>query len=134
MTDLSQLNYLAIFAAALSTFFIGGLWYSPILFAKAWMAENKFTEDDLKGNLGQVFGVSFVLELIMAFNLAAFIGTEADLGFGLLAGFLAGFGWVALGMGVTYLFDRKSFRHWAIDAGYHTVAFTVMGGIVGVWH
>lgn len=134
MTDLSQLNYLAIFAAALSTFFIGGLWYSPILFAKAWMAENKFTEDDLKGNLGKVFGVSFVLELIMAFNLAAFIGTEADLGFGLLAGFLAGFGWVALGMGVTYLFDRKSFRHWAIDAGYHTVAFTVMGGIVGVWH
>jgi hypothetical protein len=75
-----------------------------------------------------------VLELIMAFNLAAFIGAESDITFGLIAGFLAGFGWVALGMGVTYLFERKSFRLWAINAGYHLVSFTVMGGIVGVWH
>lgn len=132
--DLSQLNYLAIFVAALSAFLVGGVWYSPILFAKAWMAENKFTEEDMKGGLGKIFGTSFVLELIMAFNMAAFIGAEADISFGLLAGFLAGFGWVGLSMGVTYLFDRKSFRHWAIDAGYHAVAFTVMGGIIGVWH
>ena len=134
MTDLSQLNYLAIFVAALSTFLIGGVWYSPILFAKAWMEENKFTEDDLKSGQAKIFGTSFVLALIMAFNLAAFIGTESDVTFGLIAGFLAGFGWVGLAMGVTYLFDRKSFRHWAIDAGYHAVSFTVMGGIVGVWH
>lgn len=134
MSDLSQLNYLAIFVAAVSAFLVGGVWYSPILFSKAWMAENKFTEDDLKGNLGKIFGTTFVLELIMAFNLAAFIGNEANLSFGLLAGFLAGFGWVSMAMGVTYMFDRKSFRHWAIDAGYHTVAFTIMGSIVGVWH
>jgi hypothetical protein len=134
MTDLTQLNYLAIFVAALSTFLIGGVWYSPILFAKAWMEENKFTEADMKGGQARIFGTAFVLALIMAFNLAAFIGTESDISFGLTAGFLAGFGWVGLGMGVTYLFDRKSFRHWAIDAGYHTVSFTLMGGIVGVWH
>lgn len=134
MTDLSQLNYLAIFVAATSAFLVGGVWYSPILFAKAWMAENKFSDEDLKGSLGKIFGTAFVLELIMAFNLAAFIGTESDLAFGLTAGFLAGFGWVGLAFGVNYLFDRKTFRHWAIDAGYHTVAFTVMGGIVGVWH
>tara|TARA_R110002012_G_scaffold168842_4_gene332555 strand:+ start:65616 stop:66134 length:519 start_codon:yes stop_codon:yes gene_type:complete len=134
MTDLSQLNYLAIFVAAFSAFLVGGVWYSPILFAKSWMKENNFTDDDLKSGQGKIFGTAFVLELIMAFNLAAFIGAESDITFGLIAGFLAGFGWVALGMGVTYLFERKSFRLWAINAGYQVVSFTVMGGIVGVWH
>ena len=134
MTDLSQLNYLAIAAAAISTFLLGGIWYAPFLFGKAWMKENNFSEDDLKGGMGKIFGTAFVLEVIMAFNLAAFIGAEGNFTFGLFAGFAAGFGWVALGLGVTYLFDRKSFRHWAIDAGYHTIAFTMMGGIMGAWH
>lgn len=134
MTDLSQLNYLAIFVAAVSTFLLGSIWYAPFLFGKAWMSANNFTEDDLKGGMVKVLGSALVLEIVMAFNLAAFIGNEADVTFGAFAGFAAGFGWVALGLGVTYLFDRKSFKHWAIDAGYHTVAFTMMGAILGVWH
>lgn len=133
MTDLSQLNYLAIFVAAASTFLLGSVWYAPFLFGKAWMAENNFTEDDLKGGMGKILGSAFVLEALMAFNLAAFIGTEADVTFGVFAGLAAGLGWVGFAMGVTYLFDRKSFRHWAIDAGYHTVAFTMMGAILGAW-
>ena len=59
-----------------------------------------------KGDVGRIMGMSFVLELIMAFNLAAFIGPKASLGFGLFAGAAAGFGWVALSLGVTYLFER----------------------------
>ena len=31
-----SLNYWAIFVAALSTFLIGGLWYSPAVFGNAW--------------------------------------------------------------------------------------------------
>lgn len=134
MTDISQLNYLAIFVAAVSTFLLGAIWYAPFVFGKIWMAENKFTEDDLKSGMARIFGVSFVLEALMAFNLAAFIGNQADITFGIFAGLAAGLGWVGFAMGVTYLFDRKSFRHWAIDAGYHTVAFTMMGAILGAWH
>lgn len=134
MTDLSQLNYLAVFVAAVSTFLLGSLWYAPFLFGKAWMKENNFKEEDLKQGMAKILISALVLELVMAFNLAAFIGTEADLAFGLTAGFAAGFGWVAFGLGVTYLFDRKTFRHWAIDAGYHTVAFCIMGAILGAWH
>ena len=44
----AQLNYLALFLAALSTFLIGGLWYSPAVFGKAWMRENGFKEEDMK--------------------------------------------------------------------------------------
>jgi len=59
-----QLNYLAIFVAALSTFLIGGLWYSPVVFGKAWMRENGFTEESLKGgNMIKIFGLAFFLGL-----------------------------------------------------------------------
>ena len=132
--DPSQLNYLAITVAALSTFLVGGIWYSPLLFAKAWMEENGFSEEDLKNtNPVRIYGVSFVLAFIMAFNLAMFLGNEADLVWGMTAGALAGVGWVALAIGVTYLFEQKSLRLFLINAGYHAVSFTLMGGIIGVW-
>ncbi|HNV31146.1 MAG TPA: DUF1761 domain-containing protein, partial [Cyclobacteriaceae bacterium] len=74
-----QLNYLAILVAALSTFLIGGLWYSPALFGKAWMKENGFTEESMKGgNMVKIFGLAFILGLIAAVNLAMFMGPEND--------------------------------------------------------
>lgn len=128
-----SLNWLAIFVAALSSFLIGGVWYGPI-FGKAWMQENKLTEDQLKQrNMGMVFGLSFLLALFAAFNLAMFIGPEADMMFGTMAGFLAGLGWVATMVGIHYLFEMKSFKLFFINAGYSTVALTVMGLILGVW-
>lgn len=42
--DAVQFNVPAVIVAALSSFLIGGLWYSPILFAKSWMAEAGLSE------------------------------------------------------------------------------------------
>ena len=132
--DLSQINYAAVVVAALSAFVIGGIWYSPMLFAKAWMTENGFTEESLKGgNMAMIFGGSFVLSLIMSFNLAAFLGGTPDLAWGITAGALAGIGWVSFSIGITYLFERKSMKLFLINAGYHAVTFMVMGAILGVW-
>jgi len=39
-----QINSLAVLVAAVSAFVIGGLWYSPLFFQKAWMAANGFSE------------------------------------------------------------------------------------------
>jgi len=132
--DPAKLNYLAIGAAAVSMFLVGGLWYSPLLFGKAWQKETGLSDEVLNArNPAKVFGPSFVLALLMAFNLAAFIGPDATPGFAVAAAFAAGFGWVALGMGVTYLFEARSLKLWLIDAGYHTVSFSLMGVILGMW-
>lgn len=132
--DISQLNYLAILVSALSSFLIGGLWYSGAMFGKMWMKENSFTEEDLKqGNMGKIFGITFFCSLIIAFNLAMFLGPAADLSFGIFAGFMAGLGWVAMAFGIVYLFERKSFKLWIINAGYHIITFTIMGAILGAW-
>ena len=129
-----QPNIWAILVAALSTFLIGGLWYSPAVLGKAWMRENGFTEESMKNsNMAKIFGLSFLLGLIAAYNLAMFIGPEDRVEMGALYGFLAGAGWVATFIGTHYLFERKSFTLFLINAGYSIVALTVMGAILGAW-
>ncbi len=127
-----EINYLAVFLAALSAFFLGFLWYS-VIFAKPWQKLIGMKNESAAGtpNLGRLLLGSFILEIIMAFNLAAFIGPEADWIFGLGAGLAAGLGWVSLAYGVTYMFEGKPFKLWLIHAGYNTVVFAVMGLIIG---
>jgi hypothetical protein len=85
-----NLNWLAIFAAAVSAFILGGLWYSPLMFVKKWMKETGITEETAKkNNMLKVFGLSFLLSLIASFFLAMFIGPKAGAAFGALAGFMA---------------------------------------------
>lgn len=130
----TQINYFAGLVAALITFVVGGLWYSPAVFGKAWMAENGFTEESLKNsNMVRIFGLTFVLGLIAAINLAFFIGPESRPGVGALWGFLAGAGWVATFIGTHYLFERRSFKLFAINAGYAVVTLTLMGLILAAW-
>lgn len=133
--DISTINWLAVIAAALSTFLLGGVWYSPALFGNAWMQENGFTEEQLKKrNMARIFGFSFVWGLIMSVNLAMFLNDPAtDLSWGASAGFLAGFGWVAMAIFVLGLFEGRSTRLMLINAGYFIVSFVIMGVILGAW-
>ncbi len=133
--DFSTINYFAVFAAAVSTFVLGGLWYSPLLFGKAWMRANNFTEADLQSfSKARMFGWSLVFSLIMALNLAMFLGgpgTNAI--WGMTAGALTGVGWVAMAIGVIGVFENRSWAYIAINGGYMSIAFTVMGLIIGAW-
>ena len=131
---ISTLNWLAVLVAALSTFILGGLWYGP-LFGRAWMRASGMTEEKAKqGNPGRIFGISFVLQLMAAAVLGMFIGPQADLAFGLMAGGSAGLFWVAGALGVVYLFEQRPLSHWTVNAGYCIVSFLIMGGILGAWH
>ena len=129
-----NLNWLAIIVAAVSSFVIGGLWFSPLMFVNKWMKEAGISkEDNRNNNMAKVFGVAFILSLVASFFLAMFIGKEAGAAFGALAGFMAGFGWVLTYVGIIYLFESRSFSHFLINAGYSVVSLTVMGLIIGVW-
>jgi hypothetical protein len=131
----NQINWLAVFAAALSTFVIGGLWYSPILFGKIWMRANGFTaEQTTEFNKARAFGGSFVLALVMSANLAAFLADpKTTVVWGMTAGLLAGLGWVAAGIGIIALFENRSWTYIFVNGGYQVVAFVTMGAILGAW-
>jgi hypothetical protein len=133
--DLSQINFLAVIVSALVSFLIGGLWYSNLLFGKVWMQETGLTDDKIRqSSMIKIFGISFLLALIISFNLAAFLGPESDLVWGLTAGGLAGIGWVAASLGILYLFERRSLKLFFINSGYQAVTYIISGGIIGAWH
>lgn len=128
-----EVNYLAVFLAALSGFVVGGLWYSPLLFANAWMRESGLSEEQLKNaNPAKTYGIAFVLCLLASYVFAFFLGPDAGLHNGLLYGFSAGLFWVAGSFGVNYLFEQKSLKLWLINGGYHTIQFTLIGLILGM--
>ena len=41
---MNTLNWLAVLAAGISAFVLGGIWYSPALLGKTWMKETNLTE------------------------------------------------------------------------------------------
>ena len=62
-----DINWLAMLVAALIPLAVGALWYSPMLFANAWMKATGLTEDALKkGNMALIFGLTFVFSFMLA--------------------------------------------------------------------
>lgn len=142
--DFNSINWLAVLVAALSSFLIGGIWYSPLLFANAWMKDSGLDSETLqKSSKGRAFGFTFLFSIIMAANLAMFLAdgpstcpegciTKTDVIWGTTAGFLAGI-WTFCAIAIHSLFELKSWRHIFINGGYSLLALTLMGAIIGAW-
>jgi hypothetical protein len=131
---LAQIHWLAVAVAAIAGFPLGALWYGP-LFGRPWMAATGITRERAQqANMARIYGTTLLLNLVIATSLAMFIDPAATWQDGLFAGFMAGFTYVAAALGITYLFEMRSFGLWAINAGYQVVVFSVMGVILGAWH
>lgn len=129
-----EMNYLAVIAAAVSAFVLGGLWYGP-LFGKAWQkAAGVSDEAAQSGSPVVIFGGALILSLVAAFVFAMFLGPAPDLKLALGAGASAGLCWVAAAIGIIYLFERRPLSHFLINGGYVTLQFTLYGLILGLWH
>ena len=128
-----EINWIAVALCAVSSLVIGGLWYSPMLFAGSWQRDAGLSEEQAKsGNPAIIFGGAFVLSFVAAAVFAMFIGNEMSLQGATAAGFSAGLCWVAASFGINYLFERRPLRLWLINGGYHTLQFTAFGLILGL--
>ena len=99
------------------------------------MRANGFTPEALRrGSQPLIFGLSFVAALVMATNLEFFLSDpKTTAAWGAMAGALAGFGWVAMGVTILGLFERRPWLWIAINGGYQIAALTLMGVILGAW-
>ena len=129
------INHIAVLVCAVMSLVIGGLWWSPLLFAKAWQKENGLSDEQLAGaNMAKTFGLTFLLAWLMSYNLAFFLGAPGTTWqWGVIAGLLAGVGWVAAMFVVIALFEQRSLKYILINCGYIIVYFAVIGFILGIW-
>jgi len=126
------MNVWAVLLAAVTSFLLGGLWYSKKVFGGIWNRANGGPPGT--GHPAKVFGVSFVFALLAALAFARLLGPDPTLARAVQAGLLAGFGVAATSFGINYQFAQRPFAMWWVDAGYHTVQFVIFGLVLGLWH
>lgn len=134
-----HINYLAVVAAAIAAFAIGGLWYSPLLFANQWVKAHGFTEERIKEmqkGAAKAYAVAILCQLLIAFAIAVLIGYlqlhRCVQGLKLALLIWAGFA-LPLGLMATMFTDKK-IAAFVIDAGYQLVYLLLIGSIIAVWH
>jgi Protein of unknown function (DUF1761) len=128
---MANVNLLAILVAAAAGFLVGGIWYGP-LFAKPWMAEHGFTEEELKNtNMLKTYGLTFAFSVLSAVFLGHLLAHFGDMSarstMMISTGIALGF--IVPAIGTNYLFSRKSGKLFAIDAGYWIVFYAAMGAV-----
>ncbi len=129
-----EINYLAVILCGVSSLVLGGLWYSPLLFGKAWQRRTGLGDADLAGgNMAMIYGLAFLLSLLAAWVFALFLGPEMGLWPAVGAGGAAGIFWVAVSFGINYLFERRPLELFLINGGYHALQFTLFGLILGLF-
>lgn len=133
-----DINIWAVLAGGLSAVIIGFVWYAPAVFGNTWMKLAGVTEGDLEANKKKMpimAFAGFVAATILAWVLAHFaivwgaltVGSALELGF-----------WVWLGFMVPVhlspvLWEGKSLKYFAINAGYWLVTTIVVAIIVSLW-
>ena len=135
----ANVNILAVLVAALLTFLLGAFWYSPVLFAKQWMAAQGYAPEKLdamkRRGATRAYVVSVVCYVVMAYVVAllASYTNSTTLAQGLWLGFLSWLGFAAT-IGLTaHMFSEKPIAAWVIDAGYQLAYLVIMGALLSVW-
>jgi hypothetical protein len=134
-----HINIFAVIVAAIATFGIGFLWYSPFLFGKQWVAFNGYGPDKIEAmrkEAGKAYGISFACYVVMAAMFAILLRIThitavlagAKLGILLWIGFVG-----AVGLTANVYSDRPQ-KAFLLDAGYQLVYLIVMGLILVAWH
>lgn len=132
--DLLEVNWLAIFVAAVSGFLVGGIWYGPIM-GKKWMGAVGLTEEDVQGgNMTLIYGGAFVFALISSAMLAHMFFRLGQPVFHIKMMISTGIAltFIIPAIGTNYLFSRKGKALFFIDAGYWLLFYAAMG-LVHAW-
>lgn len=133
-----HINYLAVVVAAALSFAIGGLWYSPLLFAKQWIKANGYSEEkvnEMQKGAAKAYAISILCHLLIALAIAVLVGYLhlSRCVQGLKLGALL---WVGLALPLGLManaFSDRRITAFGIDAGYQLVYLLIMGSLLTVW-
>lgn len=125
-----------VIVASVAYFALGAIWYSNVLFARPWMAAQGITPEAIdRSGMGVSMLATFLLELLAVVVLAVVLETMGIGGWarGTFAGFVIGVGIGAVPMAVSAAYETRPLALLWVNAGYHVVALTLAGFILGIW-
>lgn len=135
-----EINYLAVFLAAVSTMVVGSVWYMPKVFGAAWakMAKVNINRKMSNGEIAYMFGGTFVISLISAYVLAHFAylsNSFYDNSFlqdALMTGFWGWLGFTAVRFATHDIFENRRKKLTLINVGNEFATIMVMAFIIGL--
>jgi len=132
MFDVEAINVWGTVAAALAMFALGGLWFSPILFGRAWARSIQASPKQL-GSPVVGFGLFLVTSTGIAFLVALlFSGAGMDTtSRGLLGGLVLAGLFFLVSLGDAGFTGHLRAKWWWIQALYRIVGTVLLCGIVG---
>ena len=135
ITELQNLNYIAIAIATITSYLLGFTWYHWSVFGEAWANALGITKEEADNTEG--LGGAFIMSLISGLTKALFIAlliavTNIS---GVLSGAFFG-AVIAAVFTITSLgyyngFARTSSKLTFINSGHATVELTLIGAIIG---
>ena len=130
----AEINWLAVLVAGGAFFALGAGWYS-FLFGRKWAKLVNMDWENPGGNMGVIFGLTFVLELLASTAVAILIRDSGFDGWhgGLHVGLIAGIGVALPVIAINNLYQRRSGVLTAIDAGHMALGLAIVGAILGAW-
>jgi len=139
-----KINIVAILVAVVVNFILGSLWYMP-LFGKLWGKEMGYDinvkpakSEMMKGMAFMVIG-NFLFAFVFAHNIAAwqFVPGIKEMGTVVNAVMAAIFTWVGFyvpGNLTATVWEKKSWKLFAINAGYQLASLLVVSFILTYWN
>lgn len=133
---ISEINFISVLFAGLAGFLLSTIWYSPLVYGKAWMEENK---DSTDGN-GFKRNVSYFIIALISCTIGALIldlFLIAIQGFtiivGAQTGLIGALGFSGTSLALDHSMKRGSWKLFRINLAHNLAIFMLMGSILGYW-
>ena len=137
-----KINFLAVLVSVVVNFFFGYLWFTP-LFGKAYGKEMGFEKMEprknemLKGMIFMIIG-NFLFAYVFAHNLVAWSFVPGMKNMGIVSNALTSaiFTWLGFyfpGLLGSTVWERKSWKLFAIQGGYSLISLLIVAFILLSW-
>jgi hypothetical protein len=125
-------NYWAILVAGAAYFILGALWYSPVIFGKAW---TQAVGKSQKGSSALKMIWAFVGSLVIAYGLARILSWTGSYSLtdAVVVSLLAAICFLVTVIGISDSMEVRPMKLYLINIFYNIIGFCIMGIIIGVW-
>lgn len=130
-----NVNYWAVVVAAIINMVVGALWYSPVLFSKAWMKFSGLKTMGSKNGAGFGYAITTVAALVQTFVLAVFTVSlnVTDPWVGACLGLTVWIGFAVTTSISDYVFAQRSKKLFVLNQGYYAVVLAINGAVLAMW-